>query len=217
MKIKIICVVMALCCVSAGQKIFAQSTLNKYIEEGIAKNIVLSQKKISLENATYSLKIATSLFFPSINFEGDYNSGEGGRNILIPVGEMLNPVYATLNQLTQSSKFPQLNEIKINFFPFHFYDLKLSATMPVINTDLIINRGIQEDQLHLNEFEVEVYKKELIKEIKTAYFNYLSAVSTEKIYQNALNVADEGKRVNESLLKNGKGLPVYILRSDIDS
>ena len=50
----------------------------------------------------------------------------------------------------------------------------------------------------------------------------MSAIAAEKIYLNALNVAEEGKRVNESLLKNGQGLPVYILRSeseiaDIDS
>ena len=94
--------------------------------------------------------------------------------------------------------------------------------MPIVNTDLIYNHSIQSDQVNLKEYEVEAYKKELVKEIKTAYYNYLSAIAAEKIYQNALKVAEEGKRVNESLLTNGKGLPVYILRSeseiaDIDS
>ncbi len=205
-----------------GQNIFAQNQLDKYIQEGIANNIVLNQKKISLDKAMYSLKTATSLFFPSINLQGDYTSGEGGRNISFPVGDLLNPVYSTLNQLTQSNSFPQLDNVKINFFPFHYYDVKLRTTMPIVNTDLIINHSIQRDQVQLKEYEVDAYKKELIKDIKTAYFNFLSAVSASKIYQNALKVAEEGKRVNESLLTNGKGLPVYILRSeseiaDVDS
>ncbi|HVO74801.1 MAG TPA: TolC family protein [Ignavibacteriaceae bacterium] len=191
-----------------------QNLLDKYVEEGISNNIVLKQKQISLDKALYSLKIAVSYFFPSIDLEGNYTSGEGGRNISFPVGDILNPVYQTLNQLTQSSRFPQLENVKINFYPFHYYDVKLHTTMPIINTDLIINRDIQSDQIRLQEFEVDLYKRELIKEIKTAYYNYLNAISAEKIYRDALVVSEEGKRVNESLVKNGEGLKVYILRSE---
>ena len=192
----------------------AQTQLDRYISEGISNNMVLQQKKISLEKALYSLKTATSYFFPSIKFEGTYTSGEGGRNIPIPIGDLLNPVYSTLNQLTQSSKFPQLANENIDFFPYHFYDVKLRTTLPILNTDLIINRNISDDQVHLQQYEIDIYKRELIKEIKTAYYNYLSAIAAEKIYINSLKVAEEGKRVNESLLKNGKGLPVYVLRSE---
>lgn len=192
----------------------AQNQLDQYIKEGISNNIVLQQKQISLKQAMYSLKTANSYFLPSVNLEGDYTSGEGGRNISIPVGDMLNPVYSTLNQLTQSSQFPQLDNIKVNFFPYHFYDVKVRTSMPILNTDLIINRNIQNQGVHLQQYEVDIYKRELVKDIKTAYYNYLSAFSAVKIYQNALKVAEEGKRVNESLLKNGKGLPVYILRSE---
>jgi outer membrane protein len=192
----------------------AQDQLEKYIDEGLSNNIVLQQKKISLEKAMYSLKDATTYFFPSIDLEGDYTSGQGGRNIPIPIGDLLNPVYATLNQLTQSSSFPQLENEKINFFPYHYYDVKLHTTMPLLNTDIIINHSIQSDEVDLQQYEVDIYKRELIKDIKTAYYNFLSAISAEKIYNNALKVAEEGKRVNESLLKNGKGLPVYILRSE---
>ena len=200
--------------VFASNTINAQDQLDKYIAEGISNNIVLQQKKISLEKAMYSLKIATSYFFPAIKLEADYTSGEGGRNIPIPIGDLLNPVYSTLNQLTQSSRFPQLGNETINFFPFHYYDVKLRTTMPILNTDLIINRNIQSDEIHLQKFEVDIYKRELIKDIKTAYYNYLSAIAAEKIFSNSLKVAEEGKRVNESLLKNGTGLPVYILRSE---
>ena len=209
-----ICLILLFLYPFTAGKIYAQNQLDKYVQEGISNNIVLKQKRISLEKAIYSLKTATSYFFPSINLEGDYTSGEGGRNIPIPIGDLLNPVYTTLNQMTQSSSFPQLANEKINFFPFHYYDVKLHTTMPLLNTDLIINHSIQSNEVHLQKYEVDIYRKELVKDIKTAYYNYLNAISAEKIYMNALNVAQEGKRVNESLLKNGKGLPVYILRSE---
>jgi outer membrane protein len=69
------------------------------------------------------------------------------------------------------------------------------------------------NQTLLQEFEVTIYKRELIRNIKAAYFNYLGAREGVSIYQSALTRAQEGKRVNESLLANGKGLPAYVLRS----
>lgn len=196
------------------QILFPQSVLENYIKEGIDNNIVLKQKKISLERAVYSLKTATSYFFPAIILKSDYISGEGGRVISIPVGDMLNPVYQTLNQLTQTNLFPQISNVRQYFFPFKFYDVKIRTTMPIINTDLIFNREIQSGQVQLQEYEVDLYKRELIKEIKVAYFNYLSAVSLVKIYETDLERAKEGKRVNESMMKNGSGLPVYVIRAE---
>jgi outer membrane protein len=206
----------------AAANIEAQTSLEKYIHEGIENNIALQQKNISLNKAMYSLKTATSYFFPSVELEGNYTSGKGGRNISFPVGDLLNPVYATLNQLTSSNSFPQLENLKIDFFPYHFYDVKLRTTMPIINTDIIFNRSIQSDEVRYRQYDADLYKRELVKDIKTAYYNYMSAAAAENIYRNALTVAEEGKKVNESLLKNGTGLQVYILRSeseiaDVDS
>jgi len=192
----------------------AQSVLDQYVQEGISHNLVLQQKKISYEKAISSLKIATSYFFPSINLQGSYTSGEGGRSISIPVGDLMNPVYKTLNQLTGSNSFPQIQNVEQTFFPYKFYDVKIRTTMPLLNTDLIFNREVQNTQRELRCIEIEMYKRELAKEIKVAFFNILSAEAASKIYDNILLRAMEAKRVNESLLKNGTGLPVYILRSE---
>ncbi|MDP3582299.1 MAG: TolC family protein, partial [Ignavibacteria bacterium] len=192
----------------------AQSVLNQYVQEGISHNLVLQQKKISYEKAITSLKIATSYFFPSINLQASYTSGEGGRSISIPLGNLMNPVYKTLNQLTGSNSFPQIQNVEQTFFPNKFYDVKIRTTMPLLNADLIFNREVQNTQRELKCIEVEMYKRELVKEIKVAFFNILSAEAASKIYDNVLLHALEAKRVNESLLKNGTGLPVYILRSE---
>ncbi len=192
----------------------AQQALDEYIEIGLKNNIVLQQKNISLEKAMLSLKIANGMFSPSINLLGNYTNGDGGRRISFPVGDLLNPVYSTLNQLTGSDKFPQIENVNQNFFPRDFYDVRARASMPILNTDLIYNRKIKQQQTLLQEFEVSLYKRELVRNIKVAYFNYLSAREGVSIYHSALTRALEGKRVNESLLANGKGLPAYVLRSE---
>lgn len=191
----------------------SQNPLDAYIKEGLENNLVLQQKSIGLEKAIHALKIANGMFMPSVAFIGNYTTGDGGRSIALPVGDLLNPVYTTLNQLTASDNFPQIENVNQNFFPKDFYDARIRTSMPLVNVDLLYNKKIQQQQIHLQEFEVTIYKRELVRNIKVAYFNYLSAVEGERIYESALTRALEGKRVNESLIANGKGLTAYLLRS----
>jgi outer membrane protein TolC len=123
-------------------------------------------------------------------------------------------VYSTLNALTRTTQFPQIANVETNFFPRDFYDVKVQTTMPLYNKDISYNKQIQEQSISLQREDVSLYKRELVKQIKTAYFQYLLSLGLVKVYENALNLANEGKKVNEKLLANGKGLPAYLLRSD---
>lgn len=193
-----------------GQK----SVLDEYIEFGFQQNIVLQQKFISIEKALLALQSAQKLYLPAVAIQGGYQTGEGGRSISFPVGDMLNPVYATLNQLTKSNAFPKISNVETNFFPRNFYDVKLTSFMPIYNRDISINKEIQSQTLGIQKTDIQVYKRELVKNIKVAYLNYLMANKAVSIYQNGLLLAQEGKKINEKLLSNGKGLPAYILRSE---
>jgi len=191
----------------------AQQILDGYVAEAFKNNIVLQQKNISLEKAQYALKTAKSLFLPTIAFSTTWSTADGGRNIPLPLGDLLNPVYSTLNQLTATNKFPLMENQSINFLPKNYYDAKVRTTVPILNTDLGYNKKISEQQVVLQEFEVQIYKRDLVKNIKTAYYNYLNALQAVDIYKSGLQLANEGLRVNEKLLEGGKGLPAYVLRS----
>src|SRR5690606_5044979 len=190
------------------------STLDAYIAEGRHNNLVLKQKNISLDKAMLALQTAKSMYQPSVALQATYSTASGGRNILLPLGDLMNPVYTTLNQLTNSQNFPQLQNESINFLPKNYYDARIRTTVPIINTDIGYNKRINEQQVHLQEFEVQTYERELVKNIKSAYFNFLNAHQAVKIYESALKLAEESKRVNERLLANGKGLPAYVLRAN---
>lgn len=190
-----------------------QNYLEKYVAEGLRNNEVVQQKNIALEKALLSLRIAKGMFMPSVNLLGSYTSGSGGRSISLPVGDMLNPVYSTLSQLTDSEQFPQIENVKENFFPKNFYDARIHTTIPILNTDLLFNHKIREQQVVLQEFEIKIYQRELVESIKVAYFSYLAATESVKIYMSSLEFAEEGSRVNASLIANGQGLPAYLLRA----
>jgi outer membrane protein len=190
-----------------------QDTLDTYIRQGLTSNLVLQQKQVSLRQAQHSLEIARSYFLPSVNLLADYTSGKGGRNIAVPIGDLLNPVYASLNQLTQSDAFPQVENVSQDFFPHNFYDARVRTSVPVVNTDLHINRAIHGHKVTLQEHEVNTYKRQLVLEIRQAYYDHLAARAAERIYESALLLVNRNVEVNESLLRNGKTLPANLLRA----
>ncbi len=194
--------------------VFSQSQLEKYIAIGLKENLVLQEKSISLEKSMVALKDARSYFLPSLNFIGNYITAEGGRVISFPAGDLMNPVYSTLNQLTSSQNFPQIKNVNVQLFPKNFYDTKFRVTYSLINSDLYYNASVKKQEIKLQEYEVEIYRQELIKDIKLAYYNYCSSVNAIDIYENAENLANQNLKVNQSLQKNGKGLQANIVRAE---
>jgi outer membrane protein TolC len=65
----------------------------------------------------------------------------------------------------------------------------------------------------MQQNEVAIYKRELVKDIKVAYFNYLKAVQAITIYENALHMVKESERVNQKLVDNGKEVVYFLSRS----
>ncbi|ANH83817.1 transporter [Niabella ginsenosidivorans] len=191
-----------------------QNQLDNYIDSALAHNIVIQQKNISLQKAVLGLAIAKSYYMPSVAFEAGYQTADGGRQIQLPIGDLLNGVYGTLNQLTGSNRFPQLENQVINFLPSNFYDAKIHAVMPVIDAEIGYRKKITDQQIALSALDIAVYKRTLIRDVKTAYYNYLAATAAIQIHAQSLVLAEEGKRVNQSLLDNGKGLPAYVMRSE---
>jgi len=197
-----------------SQVLFAQDPLEQYIQEGLNNNLVIKSKQVSLEKSLLALKEARSLFLPTSYFDGQYTLAQGGRSISIPVGDLLNPVYQTLNQITGTDKFPTISNVEEQLLPNNFYDLRIKTSMPIVNNELKANRNIKQKETAIKENELTIYKRELIREIKTAYYQYLMADRAISIYDNALVVVRQNLRVNQSMLQNGKGLPAYVSRAE---
>ena len=192
----------------------AQQVLDTYIKEGLANNLVLQDKNASLEQSLLALKDAKSFFIPSVDFGASYTLAEGGRTIAFPVGDLLNPVYSTLNKLTASNKFPQIENVSEQLLPDNFYDTRFRTTLPLLNTDLIYQQQIRKEQVNWTSYQVEIYRATLIQDIRVAYFNFCAAHSSISILKNTLQLVDQNLKDTRSLVENGKRLPAAVLRAE---
>lgn len=192
----------------------SQSRLDDYIKTALDNNETIKQQQFLLTKSLYALKEAKSLFLPSVGFNGTYTVAAGGRTVDIPVGDLMNPVYKTLNQLTGTNNFPQIQNQNVLLNPNNFYDAKIRTTFPIINAEIEYNRKIKSQQYSLQQIEINLYKRELVKEVKTAYYKYLQACEAVTIYETALSLVKENLRVNTSLFNNQKINRTSVLRSD---
>ena len=199
--------------VFAGSKGYSQNILDNYVKKGLDSNLAIRQKGFDLQRAQVDLKRAQSLFYPRADFNSTYTLASGGRTQDVPIGDLLNDVYSTLNQLTGTSKFPRVDNQDIKFLPNNFHDTRLEVSMPVINTEIRYNRTIKEELIRTQQADIDVYKRELVKTIKEAWYRYLQAVKAIDIYTNALGLVNENRRVSEKLIENGKATKEILLRA----
>lgn len=191
----------------------AQNVLQQYVKLGLDSNLALHQQQFDMQKAQLDLKRARTLFYPQAGVNSQYMLATGGRTQDIPIGDLLNNVYSTLNQLTGSSKFPQVENQSIQFLPNDFHDTRLEVTMPVVNMDIRHNKAIKEELINTQKAGIDIYKRELVKAIKTAYYQYLQAGKAVDIYNNALALVNENLRVSNKLLENNMTTKETVLRA----
>ena len=192
----------------------SSAVLDEYVRMALSNSPVVQQELLRLEADKTALEHATRLNLPELRLGSSYTLAEGGRRIIFPVGDLLNPVYSTLNTLTRTNNFPQIENVNEQFLPNNFYDVRFRAVQPLLNAEIRLNRQIKGAQVAQQEIQVMVVKRMLVKEVKIAYFRYLQSVELASVYENTLSVLRARKRLNETYVRNGVVLPSVLLRDD---
>lgn len=190
--------------------------LTNYVNEGLKSNLALKQKEASFEKSLYVLREAKSYFFPQVSLNARYTVADGGRLIEFPIGDLLNPVYSSLNSLTGTSNFPQVENQSFRFLRPHEQETKIQVIQPLLNTDIHFNNKIKSGMVQAELADVETYKRQLVSEIKVSYFNVLKTIQLLDLLKVVRILAEENHRVNEKLFTNNMVTRDRIYRSEAE-
>ena len=199
-----------------GTWLNAQPVLEEYIRSGLENNLALKQKIADYQLSLEALREAKGLFYPDISVQARYTLSEGGRVIEFPVGDLLNPVYLTLNSLTHSTAFPTLENQEIMFLRPHEHESKLRMVQPVINPDIYFNSKIKKELTAFGEQDVNQYRRELTAEIRKAYYNAAMSDGVLSMLKDTRSLLLENVRVNRKLIENDKATADYLYRSEAE-
>src|ERR1044072_4129566 len=183
--------IMLIISIAASPAVAQNGSLEGYIQAAFKNNQALQQRNFQLEKSIYALEEDRGMFLPQVSLLGSYTKSSGGRTIDVPIGDLMNPVYATLNELTGSQKFQSVSNQSIQLSPDNFYDAKVRTSLPLINTEIWYAKQIRQEDITRQQAAVNAYKRQLVKDIKSAYYRYFQAARSVDIYQNALELVQE--------------------------
>lgn len=194
--------------------IHAQSlVLESYVQEGLKSNLQLQQEQLNYEKAVQNLKLAQSLFLPQISANANYTLADGGRKINFPVGDLLNPVYSTLNTLTGSAAFPQIANVNEQFLPDNFHETKLRVIQPLFNPEIYFNYKAQKELISVQDAQKRAFENDLKYNIAAAYYQYLQTEESITIYTKTRELLTELLKLNQKLVANDKATKEVVLNA----
>jgi outer membrane protein TolC len=212
----------ALLCASAPG--LAQQRLHTlvdgYVQDALSSNLALQQRDISIRQAAAALDEARAAWRPQLTLSARYSRAEGGRELLFPVGDLLNPVYRSLNaQLITQGQPPAFADIDnqvIELQRSREQDTRLSVSQVLYAPAIEHSIEARLANVDAQAAAREIYARGLIRDVRRAYFDWRRARSEREIVASSAELLGENLRVNSSLFDNGKITRDQVLRAEAE-
>jgi outer membrane protein len=191
--------------------------IDDYVREGLRSNLGLRAQSLEVERSAAALDAARARYFPEAALAARYTRAEGGRVIELPLGDMLNPAYQTLNELLiaqgQEPRFPVVQDEVIPFLREREQDTRITLRMPLLAPAIPAAVRAQRELLGASEYARAAVARRLKRDITVGYLDWLSARRAGGIVDASVALLNENLRVNDSLHRNGKITQDQVLRA----
>ena len=193
-----------------------EAAVDGLVADALEANLELDGAAASAAERLAALDQARARYLPVLDFQARYTGADGGRTLEFPVGDLLNPVYATLNQLTKSSNFPAVANQTIDFQRRREQQTDISVTQPLYDPRIAAARAAAQANYEAASAGRSALAGRIERDMREAYYRWLQARTQLGILDATLELAAENRRVNDSLFKNGKITRDLVYRAEAD-
>lgn len=198
----------------------ADELLERYVGEALRANPALLARDAAASAAAGAAAAARAQRLPSLALNARYTAASGGRTIDFPAGDLLNGVYATLNQFLvergEPPVFPQIDNQSIRLLRDTEQETRLSLTAPLYAPALWARADAQAAVHGIRVAEREAYARVLVREVKRAYYGAIQAQAAARILDASVGLLAEDVRVSGALIEAGKATRDRGLRAEAE-
>lgn len=195
--------------------------LDGLVDEALRSNLALAGQSIEVDRAAARLAEARSRFLPRIDLAAHFTVADGGRTIDVPIGDLLNGAYVTLNQYLVSQGLPpRFGSVANQSIPLlreTEQETKLRLTQPLYAPAISRGARAARDGLAAREAQRRSYQRQIRSEVQEAYFRHTQAAAGVSIYASALELVEESLRINLALASQDKVTADVVLRARVES
>jgi len=193
-----------------------EDPLGGYIREALAHNASLGAQDASVAARLQALREARAQRLPQLDLKARYSLATGGRTIDFPSGDLLNPVYGTLNQLTGTQQFPAIDNQSIKLLREKEQDTRLSLTAPLFAPQLDAAIDARSALYESETAAREALARTLVRDVKQAAYALAQARAGIEILEASERTLAENVRVSQALVDAGKATRDRRLRAEAE-
>ena len=194
--------------------------LRQVIDEALTANLELRASGATVQQRLAALDQARARYLPVIDFAARYSVADGGRTIEFPVGDLLNPVYETLDQMLvaqgQAAQFPRVRNESIAFLRDQEQETKLVLEQPLYEPRIGPAVDATRADAARAAADLAALRSQVIRDVKQAYYRWIAARQAVTVLDATLAATRENLRANASLYRNGKVTRDLVYRAEAD-
>ena len=191
---------------SSGSSVLEASptVVDRLVRDALANNLSLKQERIALKQTRAARSQTRGQYLPSVDLTARYSRATGGRTIEFPAGDLVNPAYRALDDLTQGRRFPAVENQEIQFLRSKEQRTTLQLRQPMFQPELSHATDARQHEVTAQKASVEARRRELARDVEVAYYRYRKAQARVGILEASRRLVREHRRTNERLLDAAK-------------
>ena len=194
--------------------------LREVLDDALSANLELRAGAAAIEQRLAALDQARARYRPVLDVAARYSWADGGRTIDFPVGDLLNPVYATLDELLVASgqppRFPRIENQSITFLRGNEQETKLVLEQPLYEPRLGPAVAANQAEVDRATASLAALRARVVRDTQQAYYLWIAARQAVLVLDATLELARSNLAANESLYRNGKVTRDLVYRAEAD-
>ncbi|HEX8391051.1 MAG TPA: TolC family protein [Longimicrobium sp.] len=183
--------------------------VDSLVTEAIRANRGLQERRYADARSEAAVREAAALGRPSISLDARYSRTHGARNL----GDLVNPAYAALNQLTGTDAFPTNVDARLPLAQ----ETRVRVAQPLYRPAIGHNVALRRSLRGVQGAELGAATRQLAADVQSAWLRHAQAARVVQVYASTLPLLAENLRVAERLVAAGKATPdaVYRARAEL--
>lgn len=197
-----------------------EAALQVVVDDALAANLELQAGSAGVRQRLAALEQARAQYLPTLDLAARYTLADGGRSIEFPVGDLLNPVYATLDQILvasgQPAQFPRVRNQRFDFLRSHEQETRFILEQPLYEPRLRPAVDANRAQLDSAESNLAALRSRVVRDARQGYYQWLAAQQARNVLEASRELAAANLAANQSLYRNGKITRDLVYRAEAD-